>query len=196
MTPPRSSLPTQHPGPRSKQRREREEAALRTLYPDAVPWYGIESGRWLAAPSGATRLFQALTAATLSEMLADHYRRMIPHTPRPARVEQHRRPDGAFGAVAQRTASQPPGPFATAPSKTLAESTRPEAATRSAVPRQAVSRTPSPSTPARPGAVQRPVPAAPAAARPSGRRGIRHPASKNGWPRRGLIRLGLVVEAA
>lgn len=170
-----------------EQRREREQAKLRALFPDAVPWYGVRSGPWLAAPSGAKRLLQAPTAQDLAEQLTAHYRRYLtPQTPRPGR-QPNPRPGGA-GAVARRAALRPPTSRATVPSRTLAGPTRPEAATRPAV----VSRTPVPSRPA----VRRPTPSYPAASRPPGRRDVRHPAPKNGWLRRGLIRLGLMAETA
>jgi len=195
-TPPPWPLPVRHTDPASERRREREEAALRALYPDAAPWYGVHSGRWLAAPSGASGLFQAPTAAALSEMLADHYRRMIPHAPRPAGTEQPCRPGGAFGAVARRTAVQPPMPRATAPSTPPATPPRLHGSTEPAVLRLTAPREPAPSRPtARPEATRRPTPArsASSASRPPGRRDARRPAPQGGWFRRGLARLGLVA---
>jgi hypothetical protein len=85
--PPRWAIP--HPTP------ERQLGELRAQYPDALAWYGEKSGRWFAAPTGADELIQAHTAAGLAVLLEQHYKRMIPQTPRPAPAcPTHRRTPG------------------------------------------------------------------------------------------------------
>ncbi|WP_119728319.1 hypothetical protein [Thermomonospora amylolytica] len=101
---------------------------LNAQYPDALAWHA-PCGTWRAAPTGATRIIEAPTAAALAAKLAEHYRQMIsqqppatPPTPRPARQSAAPRPGGAAdGAVVRST---PPHPVA---SRTTAPTTPPAA---------------------------------------------------------------------
>lgn len=150
-------------------------AELRAQYPDAAPWYGPESGLWLAAPSGAVDgLIQAPTAAALAAMLADHYRRLISQTLRSVRPEQHRPAGGTSGTMARQTDSHSAASRTTASSGPTPGPTRPDAMVRLMSPRPAASCVT--------------VPPKPHAAR--------HEVSKVGWFRRGLVRSGLVAVTA
>jgi len=116
VAPPAWPIPQRTP----EQIRAQQLAELRALYPDALAWYGMKSDRWMAAPTGATRIIQASTAAALAAQLADHYRQYIPQTPHPSRPHPAR--PGGSGAVARphpataaATASSSPGRHAHQP---------------------------------------------------------------------------------
>ncbi|WP_103939567.1 hypothetical protein [Thermomonospora echinospora] len=107
------------PVPRSQeQTRHRQQSELRAQFPDAAAWYGPKSGRWLAAPTGATGLIEAHTAAGLSALLEQHYKQLLPPTPRPVlpqRQAQRRRPLGDQPPARRRPQHRPAGGGSTTP---------------------------------------------------------------------------------
>ncbi|WP_157995701.1 hypothetical protein [Thermomonospora amylolytica] len=92
----------------TEQIRQQQIAEIRAQYPDAVAWYSEKTESWMAAPTGATQLFQAPTAVALVQQLNEHYKQYF-QTPRPVSVHptRHRTPDGArTGAVVRSMSPQ------------------------------------------------------------------------------------------
>jgi len=120
--------------------RRRQLAEIHAQYPDAAAWYGEKTGLWMAAPSGATRLIQAPTAASLVRRLDEHYRRYL-QVPRPAAGRPPRRPTlhGARAGVVVRSMPPPTSRIAVSSEErrhTVERRRGPRAGARTAVPRE------------------------------------------------------------
>lgn len=61
----------------TEQMRRRQLAEIRAQYPDALAWYGEKSKLWMAAPTGATAIICAPTAAVLAQRIHEHYKKLL-----------------------------------------------------------------------------------------------------------------------